>query len=140
MFTPRVRLLSVLPLVALVLAVGGLSGCKKDGEAAPSTGTAAGAATKSYDTKGVVKSFGPDKKFANIAHENIPGYMAAMTMSFEAGAPGQLDGLAVGDKVALTFSAEGSKHLIKSIKKEPLDRAPAPHDTTPHQGHGPSPP
>ena len=103
-------------LVVLPLA---LVACKKDGDAVPATGDAAGAAKKSYDTKGVIKSFGPDKKFANIAHENIPGYMSAMTMSFEAASATQLEGLAVGDKVAVTFSADGGKHVIKSIKKEP---------------------
>lgn len=103
----------------LPLALAGLAACSKDGGAKPSTGEAAGAAAKTYDTKGVVKSFGPDRKFANIAHENIPGYMSAMTMSFEAASPAQLEGIAVGDKVALSFSADGGKHVIKAIKKEP---------------------
>lgn len=110
---------AILPLLVALPLTFGLAACKNEGDAKPKSGEATGAATKSYDTKGVIKSFGPDKKFANIAHENIPGYMSAMTMSFEAAAPAQLEGLVVGDKVALTFSADGGKHVIKSIKKEP---------------------
>ena len=77
-------------------------------------------AKNTYQTRGVVKSFGPDKKFVNIAHETIPGYMAAMTMSFEPGSPTQLDGIAVGDKVSFSFSSsDEGKRVITSLKKEP---------------------
>jgi Cu/Ag efflux protein CusF len=109
------RLAFLALVVALPLAA---VACKKDGEAGAGA-AGAGAATKQYSTKGVVKSFGPDRKFANIAHENIPGYMSAMTMSFEAKSADQLKDLAVGDKVALTFSADGGKHVLTAIKKEP---------------------
>jgi len=42
----------------------------------------------------------------NIATKRIPGYMAAMTMSFEAGSPGQLEGFAAGDKITFSFRSE----------------------------------
>lgn len=74
---------------------------------------------KEHATKGVIKSFGPEKKLANIAHEDIPNYMSAMTMSFEAASPTQLEGLAVGERVAFTFFADGAKHVLVSIRKEP---------------------
>ena len=107
------RPLSLLALLApLALGSALVAGCNK-----PSAGGEAEA--KTYSTKGTIKTFGPDRKYASIAHENIPGYMAAMTMSFEPQTPSQLDGLNPGDKVEFSFKVEGSKHVITSIKKAP---------------------
>ncbi len=73
----------------------------------------------SYDAKGVVKSFGPNRAFVNIAHEDIPGYMMAMTMDFEPRQKEQLKDLAVNDPVVFKFTEtpEG-KRLIDSIAKK----------------------
>ena len=65
-----------------------------------------------------MQSFGKDRKYVNIAHEDIPGYMMAMTMSFDPRSPSQLDGLNPGDKVKLTFTVDGNKRWIDSIAKE----------------------
>ncbi|MCU0654117.1 MAG: copper-binding protein [Polyangiaceae bacterium] len=105
----RLSLLVVLPL-AILPALG--SGCSKPAASSDSE-------AKTYSTKGTIKTFGPDKKYASIAHENIPGYMSAMTMSFEPQTPSMLDGLNAGDKVEFTFKADGSKHIITAIKKAP---------------------
>ena len=108
------------PLVlAALLALGAptlLGSCSKTETPASST-----AGTKTYTTKGTIKNFGPDKKFVSIAHENIPNYMAAMTMSFEPMTPTRLDGLQAGDKVEFSFfeDAASGKRLISSIKKTP---------------------
>lgn len=75
-------------------------------------------AAETYRTKGTVQSFGKDRKYVNIAHEDIPGYMMAMTMSFDPRSPSQLDGLNPGDKVKVTFTVEGNKRWIDSITKE----------------------
>jgi Cu(I)/Ag(I) efflux system periplasmic protein CusF len=93
------------------------SACKK--EDAPATGSDSAAAAKSYTTKGVIKSFGAERKTVNIAHEAIPGYMSAMTMTFDATSPAQLEGLAEGDHVDLTFAPAGNKHVLSAIKKAP---------------------
>jgi Cu(I)/Ag(I) efflux system protein CusF len=98
---------SAAALGALALTAG-LSGCSK-----PAAET-----TRVYSSKGVIKSFGPDRKFANIAHEKIPDYMDAMTMSFEPTSPAQLEGLAAGDKVTFSFKAQDGKHLLTAIAKE----------------------
>jgi Cu(I)/Ag(I) efflux system protein CusF len=103
-------------LVALVLSfapaamlAGQTTGCSKP---------AAEAQAQVYTAKGVIKSFGPDRKFANIAHEKIPNYMDAMTMSFEPTTAGQLEGLAAGDKVTFSFKAQDGKHLLTAISKD----------------------
>jgi Cu/Ag efflux protein CusF len=81
--------------------------------------SAALAADPQYTAHGVVKSFGPKHAYVNIAHEKIPGYMEAMTMSFEPRRPEQLDGLDVGAKVSFTFTATGDGHrVLDAIAKE----------------------
>jgi Cu(I)/Ag(I) efflux system protein CusF len=72
-----------------------------------------------YTTRGVVKSFGPDRKYVNIAHEKIDGYMMAMTMSFEPRTPSQLAGLAPGDRVSFSFTATADgRRLLNFVKKD----------------------
>ena len=113
---------SLLAAVSLSLAAAAAAtpallstGCarKASAQAAPA------ASAKTYATRGTIKSFGPDKKFVNIAHEDIPGYMGAMTMSFEPSAPTQLDGLAANDKVSFSFSDDDGRRVLVSIAKAP---------------------
>lgn len=88
------------------------------GTAALVVSTPAHAAAETYKTKGTVQSFGKDRKYVNIAHEDIPGYMMAMTMSFDPRTASQLDGLKEGDKVNVTFTVDGNKRLIDAISKQ----------------------
>lgn len=82
--------------------------------AAPSSAVAA----ETFSAKGVVKSFGPNRAYVNIAHDDIPGYMRAMTMSFEPKDPAQIKDLAAGDAVSFEFTDLGEgKRLINRIAK-----------------------
>lgn len=74
-------------------------------------------AAERYTTRGTVRSFGKNRRYVNIAHEDIPGYMLAMTMSFEPADPSQIASLAEGDKVELTFVDDGHRRLIERIGK-----------------------
>ncbi|HSU25145.1 MAG TPA: copper-binding protein, partial [Pyrinomonadaceae bacterium] len=65
-----------LVLFALVLALSIFSACKK-----AETSTASPNA-KRYPFKGEVVSVNKEKKTAVIDHDDIPGYMDAMTMEF----------------------------------------------------------
>jgi Cu/Ag efflux protein CusF len=77
------------------------------------------AAEQHYSTQGVIKSFGPKRAYVNIAHEKIPGYMEAMTMSFEPRKDNQLTGIEVGARVAFTFTAsDDGRRLLDRIVKE----------------------
>lgn len=73
---------------------------------------------KVYGTRGVIKAFGADRKSVKIAHEDVPGYMKAMTMPFAVSSPNVLDGLKDGDAVDFTFTEESDgRLLIQTIKK-----------------------
>jgi Cu/Ag efflux protein CusF len=75
-------------------------------------------AARSYATRGVVRAFDPDKKTVLLAHEDIPGFMKAMTMQFDLRDAGLVKGLSVGDKVSFSFTDEGDGRLVvQSIQK-----------------------
>lgn len=101
----------IFPAIVVSAPIALVASCKKPDATTPSAPV--------YSTKGTIKKIGPDKSFVNIAHENIPNYMDAMTMSFEPGKAGQLDGFAEGDRVSFSFSAtDDGKRIIQAIKKE----------------------
>ena len=78
-------------------------------------GTAKARAAERYTTRGVVKSFGRARRYVNIAHDDIPGYMQAMTMSFEPSSPTQLDGIVEGQRVEITFTDDGQRRILERI-------------------------
>lgn len=74
----------------------------------------------SHQARGVIKSFGPNRTFVNIAHERIEGYMEAMTMSFEPRTSDQLANVQVGDAVHFSFTeSEDGRRWIDVLKKAP---------------------
>lgn len=79
----------------------------------------ASASTPRYQTRGVLKSFGPERAYANIAHEKIEGYMEAMTMSFEPKSRDQFADLKPGDTLSFTFVAlADGRRVIETLHKE----------------------
>jgi protein SCO1/2 len=65
--------------VALALLLAGLTGCTRD--SAPGTaGTTSAAEPKRYDLRGEILGLAPDRRVLIVHHEEIPGYMPAMTM------------------------------------------------------------
>ncbi len=78
------------------------------------------AGPKTYHAIGIIKSFGPARSYVNIAHEDIPGYMPAMTMAFEPERPGQLDGLSERDRVAFDFvETADARRVLTRIDRRP---------------------
>lgn len=71
-----------------------------------------------HEARGTIRSFGPDRAYANIHHEAIAGYMETMTMSFEAREPGQLSPFQVSDRVVFSFSDTEGRRVLLSIRKE----------------------
>lgn len=99
------------PLLSALLAclLGAASAtCSKT---ATSTGADAGPVA-SYTTKGVVRAIDASKKTILIAHEDIPGFMKAMTMEFDLRDASLAKGISVGDPIQFTFTDEGRGRLV----------------------------
>ena len=81
---------------------------------------AAESMTDSYDTQGEVRRIERDANSITIAHEDVPGYMPAMTMPFAVEDLSLLEGIEVGDRVRFTFEPRsGGQHVLTSIDKLP---------------------
>lgn len=70
-----------------------------------------------YQVKGVIEEITPDRKQARIAHENIPGYMEAMTMMFDVKDPKELAGLRPNDEVSFRMIVTENDGWIDHVKK-----------------------
>ncbi|HEY0456843.1 MAG TPA: SCO family protein [Verrucomicrobiae bacterium] len=73
--------------------------------------------TKTFEVKGVVHDVMPDKDKVKVAHEAIPGYMAAMTMTFEVKDPKELGGIKPGDSIAFKMVVTERDGWIENIRK-----------------------
>ena len=107
-----------IPRLARISLVIWLLGCSKPGEAAqeavgqaPQSVAAPSAATVHYAARGVVHTVDDEKSMLWIAHEDIPGYMKAMTMPFMA-APAFRRLVRAGDRVEFSFHDDGAGHLV----------------------------
>jgi Cu/Ag efflux protein CusF len=110
----RVSNSSMVKLIALFAATG-TWGAET---LAPTHAAAQELLSQTYSAQGVIKVFDPQHRWVSIAHGDIPGYMAAMTMSFEVTRPEQLNGLGVNDPVLFTFTATASgRRILRSIAK-----------------------
>jgi len=70
-----------------------------------------------YQVRGVIKEIKPDGKTAVIAHEEIPGYMKAMTMDFEVKQKAELSGLKAGDRIAFNLVVTTNDAWIENARK-----------------------
>jgi Cu/Ag efflux protein CusF len=72
-----------------------------------------------YRATGVVRSFGPGRAYVNITHDDIPGYMDAMTMSFVPTSPSQIEGLQVNDRISFDFfETEDARRVLTRVEKK----------------------
>jgi protein SCO1/2 len=92
--------------------------------------SACGAAPRhEYTLQGQIVSIAPDGSEASIKHEEIPGFMSAMTMSYKGKDPGAFAGLQPGDLITSTLVvASDGAHLerIRKVGDAPLESAAAP--------------
>jgi protein SCO1/2 len=82
--------------------------------------------TRSYELKGQVLSLEPAAKQILVKHEDIKGFMPAMTMPFLVDDVGELRGLTAGDLITATLIVEVNRGYLQSIKK--TGSAPIPAD------------
>jgi protein SCO1/2 len=80
---------------------------------------------RSFTLQGQVQSLDRTKKLVVVKHEEITGFMPAMTMPYEVREAGALDGLAPGDLVngtLVVFSNGAYLERIKKVGTAPLEK------------------
>jgi len=81
-----------------------------------------------FDLSGKVVAVDREERRVTVAHQEIPGYMAAMTMPFAVRDEWALSVLAPGQRVHATLVVEASRSWLESISitEGPVDGMPAP--------------
>jgi protein SCO1/2 len=70
--------------------------------------------TRYYESTGTVISV--EEGLVVLDHEDIPGFMDAMTMSFRVSEPALLEGLEAGARVSFRVAVEGSVYQVDRIE------------------------
>lgn len=74
-------------------------------------------APKVFTVRGWLQDLPTDGRSAVIRHEAIPGYMAAMTMTFTVKGPGELRTLTPGDEVEFRLIVTGDDEWIEHLHR-----------------------
>ena len=78
---------------------------------------AAVAGPREFHAEGVIRAVLPEIGLVVITHEEIAGYMPAMTMGFRASSPKIYDAVEVGDIVRFTLGGVPPNLALTSIEK-----------------------
>jgi protein SCO1 len=82
---------------------------------------------REYTLQGQVLAVAPDRHQATINHEEIRGFMAAMTMPYSVHDPKQLEGIAPGDLIdakLVVLPSDAYLTDVKRVGQAPLPQAP----------------
>jgi len=74
-------------------------------------------ATQNYAVKGVVRELKPDGRTVVIRHEEIPGYMEAMTMPFRVRDTNELRGITSGDALSFRLNVTDDASWIDQVNR-----------------------
>jgi protein SCO1/2 len=101
-----------------VWACGGSEPAKTTETSAPppSASSEAKPGEKRYDLKGKVISIDKPAKKVTIDHENIEGFMMAMTMPYSVKDETELDKIAPGDAVTAKVVSSGSDYWLEDLQ------------------------
>ena len=77
------------------------------------------ASPRVFEVKGRVAGFGTDRTTLIVSHEDIPGYMKAMTMPFTVRDTSELTSLHTGDPVGFTLHVTSKDAWITNIRPVP---------------------
>ncbi len=81
-----------------------------------------------YPVRGIIRELPPDGQKVVIKHEEVPGYMPAMTMPFSVRDRALLQGLKIGDTVRFRLRVTQTDGWIDDIRAEPADTSSKPDD------------
>jgi Cu/Ag efflux protein CusF len=110
-------------LITLTIALGmfacGSGEAPPTEEAAPATEAETPSGPQHYHGKGVVEAIDIEGGQVTLAHEDIPGFMNAMTMAFDVKNPSLLEQLTVGQEVQFSLAVEADgTYYIDDIGEE----------------------
>src|SRR5215470_5593896 len=89
---------------------------------------------QTYTLVGQVMAVDAPQKMVTVKHDEIKGFMGAMTMPYQVRDPKLLDGLAAGDLIDGTLIVESNGAYLSTIKKTgqaPLPKPPGAGGTPP---------
>jgi len=95
--------------------------------AAIAVGCGGGEEVREYPLQGQILSITPDKMQASVKHEEIKGFMAAMTMDYKVKDAKEYQELQPGDLINATLVVESADGYLKDVKKvgnAPIEKAP----------------
>jgi protein SCO1 len=78
-----------------------------------------------FEVNGRIRGIASDRETLNIEHEEIPGFMAAMTMPFHLADPTLAEGLEAGDAVRFRYVVRARESYIDRIEKLADDAVPS---------------
>ena len=73
---------------------------------------------KEYKLEGQILSVQADHTQAVIRHEDIPGFMSAMTMPYSVRDAKEFEHIAPGDLITATLVVEPTRAYLQQVKKE----------------------
>ena len=76
-----------------------------------------GRASREYELKGAVVAVDPASRTVELDHEEIPGFMQAMTMKYPVSDAKLLEGLKAGDSIRGTLKVQRQRYAITSLEK-----------------------
>jgi Cu/Ag efflux protein CusF len=74
-------------------------------------------ATKQYQLRGEITGLDAGGHVATIKHEEIKGFMGAMTMGYPVKDPGEFSKLSVGEPITATLYVSGDDMWIANVQK-----------------------
>jgi protein SCO1/2 len=105
-----------LPRFASVLIAFGLIGCKQEPPAPVAAGASREETPREYSVRGVVRRVEPERRSVVVKHDEIPGFMPAMTMPFDVKEPKELQGLKPGDLISFRMLVTTNDGWIDRIQ------------------------
>lgn len=102
-------------LLLLVLMVAALAACQRD-EAETTTAGDVAVEEQTYELRGRIISRDPANNQLTVDHEEIPGYMAAMTMPYEVRGQSVAELPADGSYITATVHATESAYWLEDVE------------------------
>jgi Cu(I)/Ag(I) efflux system protein CusF len=74
---------------------------------------------REWTVRGVVRAVLPEANLIVLSHEEMSGYMPAMTMGFRVAAPQIYDGVQIGDAVRFTVRGVPPNMVLTGLERAP---------------------